>query len=60
MKREIDKFTTTATSAATPAPVSSTPPPADCPTWLVVVLYLSSFGLVFYVLYQIEASLGQL
>ena len=30
---------------------------AHCPTWFVVFLYLTSFGLVFYILLQIYTSL---
>ena len=40
--------------APAPAPAHSL---AHCPTWFVVVLYLTSFGMVFYILLQIYTSL---
>jgi hypothetical protein len=41
-------------TAPAPAPAHSL---AHCPTWFVVVLYLTSFGMVFYILLQIYTSL---
>ena len=42
------------TPQTAPAPAHSL---AHCPTWFVVVLYLTSFGMVFYILLQIYTSL---
>ena len=42
------------TPQTAPAPAHSL---AHCPTWFVVFLYLTSFGLVFYILLQIYTSL---
>jgi len=46
------------TPQTAPAPATATAYSlAHCPTWFVVVLYLTSFGMVFYILLQIYTSL---
>ena len=62
MKNFIPQTAPTPTPTPTPAPA---PAPArararalaHCPTWFVVFLYLTSFGMAFYILFKIYTSL---
>lgn len=37
--------------------IKTTPTPQSCSTWFVVFLYLSSLGMLFFVLFEIYTSL---